>query len=72
MDMKIVKITKQEIKPSKLADGWYTGIQGGYEVVIQLHDSTYTLEVDEGVRGIGYKVVVQIIEGDVHIHDLQN
>jgi len=69
--MKVLKI--EEVRPSvKLPDGNYFGTQGGYNIVIKHNNSTYNLTTDEGIRGVGFKVVVCVDGPDITILYLKN
>lgn len=61
--MKIVSITEQAPQPATLPDGVYSGVWGGYVIVVSYKGKTYELKTAEGVKGIGIKVVVTI-DGD--------
>lgn len=61
--MKILKITEKQPINVTLPDGLYFGTLGGYSIEIQYKNKTYELTVEEGVRGVGFKVVVKIENG---------
>ena len=72
MSGKILSIQKQVPKESTLPDGVYTGTWGGYNIEVRYGGETYDLKTDEGVRGIGFKVVVNIKDGIATFEDLKN
>ena len=55
MKNKITSITEKLPQPAVLPDGFYNGIS--------YKDRKYELHTEEGVRGIGFKVVVEIQNG---------
>ena len=63
MKNKITSITEKLPQPAVLPDGFYNGIWGGYVIEISYKDRKYGLHTEEGVRGIGFKVVVEIQNG---------
>ena len=70
--MKIIKITEKVPKEVKLPDGTYLGIWGGYIIEVKYNDKTYELITEEGVRGIGFKVVVTIKDGIATFNSVNN
>lgn len=60
---KILSIKEKIPVDSTLPDGSYTGIWGGTIIEIQYKGKTYELTTDEGVRGMGFHVVVHIENG---------
>lgn len=69
---KITKITIQVPKESTLPDGLYTGVWGGYIIVVNYDGKNYELTTEEGVRGIGIKVVVTVKDGVAKYEELKN
>ena len=63
MKHKIKSIKEKVPQTATLPDGLYSGIWGGYVIDINFNGKTFELETEEGVRGIGIKVVVQIENG---------
>jgi hypothetical protein len=63
MRNKIKSIKEKVPQVATLPDGYYNGTWGGYVVEIHYKGKTYELETDEGVRGVGIKVVVQVENG---------
>ena len=63
MRNKIISITEKVPKVTTLPDGYYNGIWGGNVIDISYGGKQYELKTLEGVRGIGYKVVVEIKDG---------
>lgn len=69
---KILKIEEKVPRPSKLPDGLYTGVWGGYVIEVRHNDHLYQLTTDEGVRGMGIRVVVNIKGEDMTFTELKN
>jgi len=63
MSNKIVSIKEKVPQIATLPDGTYTGTWGGNNIDVRYKDKCYELTTEEGVRGIGYKVVVHIVNG---------
>jgi hypothetical protein len=63
MRNKVKKITEKVPQIATLPDGYYNGIWGGYSIEVQYKGKTYELETEEGVRGIGFKVIVEVKDG---------
>lgn len=63
MKNKILSITRKIPKETTLPDGFYNGTWGGYVIDITSNGQQYELTTEEGVRGMGIKVVVQIENG---------
>ena len=63
MSGKITKIQEKVPQVSTLPDGTYTGTWGGYTIDVRYKDKSYELTTEEGVRGMGFKVVVHIVDG---------
>lgn len=59
-------------KKSKLPDGIYIGTWGGYTIDVRYHDIQYELTVEEGVRGVGFKVVVVVKDGIATFEEINN
>ena len=70
--MKILKITEKIPKETTLPDGIYAGIWGGSEIELDYKGKTYILTTAEGVRGIGYRVIVEILHGVATAKELSN
>ncbi len=70
--MKIVSITERTPTPATLPDGNYIGIWGGNIIEVKYKNKTYELETEEGVRGIGYKVMVTVKGEDLTFHEVKN
>ena len=69
------KITSIKVKlPQEvtLPDGIYSGIWGGYIIELTYKGKTYELTTEEGVRGMGFKVVVTINNGIATYETLKN
>lgn len=69
---KILKIEEQVPRPAKLPDGKYQGSWSAYTIKIYYNDHYYVLTTDEGVRGLGARVVVTIKGEDMTFEDLKN
>ena len=71
--MDIVRITEYVApKEAFLEDGVYLGTWGGNEIELAHKGKTYQLETSEGVRGIGYKVVVTVKLGIATFTEIKN
>lgn len=70
---KIIKITKIHPKPIVLLeDGVYNGIWGGSIIELTYKGENYELKTEEGVRGMGYKVVVIVSNGEAIFEEVKN
>ena len=69
---KILKIEEKVPQPAVLADGTYQGIWGGNVVEIRHDGRLFELTTDEGVRGIGIRVVVHIVNGEATFSTFAN
>lgn len=69
---KILSIT--ELKPAEvvLPDGIYNGVWGGSEINLSYNGKNYLLKTEEGVRGIGIKVIVIINDGVARYQEVKN
>ena len=63
MRNKVKSITEKVPQVTTLPDGLYNGVWGGYVIEITSEGKQYELATEEGVRGIGIKVVIQIENG---------
>ena len=63
MKNKIKSIKEKVPQISTLPDGYYNGTWGGYVVEVTYKGKVFELETEEGVRGIGFKVIVQVENG---------
>jgi hypothetical protein len=70
MKNKIKSIKEKVTQIAILPDGYYNGIWGGYIIEVQYKGKTFELETEEGVRGIGFKVVVEIKDGVATFDDI--
>lgn len=59
----ITSIREKVPQVATLPDGTYTGTWGGYTIDVRYKDKSYELTTEEGVRGMGYNVVVHIVDG---------
>ena len=60
---KTKSITEKIPHPTSLPDGLYNAVWGGYVIELTHKGRQYELASEEGVRGMGIKVVVQIENG---------
>jgi hypothetical protein len=72
MSNKIKSIKEKVPQITTLPDGMYTGTWGGYVIELHYKGKTYELETEEGVRGMGFKVIVTIKDGVATFEDLKN
>lgn len=70
--MKITAINIKIPKETTLPDGIYSGVWGGYCIDVRYNDKIYELTTEEGVRGIGFRVVVTIKNGVATFEELKN
>lgn len=69
---KILEIREKAPQTAKLPDGCYFGTWGGYVIELSYQGKTYELTTEEGVKGVGIKVVVTIKDGVVTFNELKN
>lgn len=69
---KIIKITESRPTIVTLPDGLYIGTWGGSTIKLSYQDKEYNLETEIGVKGLGYKVVVKIENGEATFEELKN
>lgn len=77
LNLKIMKYSIESIAekiptPSTLPDGLYIGLWGGYVVTVRFNDKTFELKTPEGIRGINFRVVVEIKDGVATFSELKN
>ena len=60
---KILSITEKVPQVTTLPDGNYVGTWGGYIIEVNYKGKTYELTTEEGVRGMGFRVVVTVADG---------
>lgn len=70
--MKIKAIREKRPVDTTLPDGLYTGTWGGYVIELRYKDKTYELETEEGVRGVGFRVLVKIENGIATFEEIKN
>jgi len=58
--MKITAIKEILPQDSTIPDGLYIGDWGGYKITVNYLNKKYELSTEEGVKGIGIKVVVTV------------
>ena len=69
---KILEIREKVPQTTTLPDGSYFGTWGGHVIELSYKGKTYELTTEEGVRGIGYKVVVNIQDGVATFDEIKN
>ena len=69
---KIKAIREKVPQITTLPDGLYNGTWGGYVIDVNYKSKVYELETEEGVRGIGIKVVVSITDGVASFNTIEN
>lgn len=69
---KILSITEKVPQVTTLPDGSYQGTWGGYIIEVTYNGKIYELKTEEGVRGMGFKVVVTIKNGEATFTELKN
>jgi hypothetical protein len=69
---KILEIKEKVPRVTTLPDGNYKGVWGGYVIEVYHDRKTYELTTDEGVRGMGFNVVVCIKDGVGTFMELKN
>ncbi len=72
MSNKILLIREKVPQVATLPDGSYQGLWGGYGIEIRYKDKTYELTTEEGVRGMGIKVVVTVKDGVATFEEIKN
>jgi len=69
---KILEITEKVPQVAKLPDGVYNGTWGGYVIELVYQGKTFQLKTEEGVRGMGFKVVVFVKDGVATYEEINN
>lgn len=69
---KILKIEEKLPQVASIPDGTYQGVWGGYVIEISYQGKTYQLTTEEGVRGMGIKVMVIIKDGVAEFTQVNN
>jgi hypothetical protein len=72
MSNKILSIKEKVPTITTLPDGVYSGTWGGYVIDVNYKGKTYELTTEEGVRGMGFKVMVTITNGVATFDELKN
>ena len=72
MENKIKSIKEKVPQITTLPDGFYNGIWGGYIIQVQYNGRNFELETEEGVRGSGFKVVVQVKNGVASFEEINS
>jgi hypothetical protein len=72
IDMRILEIKEKVPQTTTLPDGSYFGTWGGSVIELDYKGKLYELTTEEGVRGIGYKVVVNIKDGVATFTEIKN
>lgn len=60
---KIKSIKEKVPQVATLPDGYYNGTWSGYVIEVHYKGKTFELETEEGVKSVGFKVVVQVENG---------
>jgi hypothetical protein len=69
---KILEIKEKVPTITTLPDGLYNGTWGGYVIEVHYKGKTYELTTEDGVKGMGIKVVVTIKNGVATFDELKN
>lgn len=69
---KILSIAEKKPVVATLPDGTYNGTWGGYCITVHYDKRTFELTTEEGVRGIGFNVVVTIANGVATFTETKN
>ena len=69
---KILEIREKVPQVTTLPDGFYNGTWGGYVIEVHYKGKTYELTTEEGVKGMGFKVVVSIKDGVATFDEIKN
>lgn len=69
---KILEIKEKVPQTTTLPDGGYMGIWGGHVIELTYKGKTYELTTEEGVKGIGYKVFVNVNDGIATFTEIDN
>ena len=72
MSNKILSIKEKVPQTTTLPDGCYFGTWGGNVIAVAYKGTNYELTTEEGVRGFGIKVIVNIKDGDATFTELKN
>jgi hypothetical protein len=72
MSNKILAIKERVPQVTSLPDGVYMGKWGGYVITVNYNGKTYECETEEGIRGIGFSVVVTIDGGVATFREAKN
>lgn len=70
--MKIKTIKEKVPRETTLPDGIYLGTWGGYCIDLKYKDKFYELSTEDGVRGVGIRVVVTIKDGEATFEETEN
>lgn len=70
--MKIIKITEKIPAAAALPDGIYQGVYGGYIIEVKHDSRIFELHTQDGVRGMGIRVVVTVKNGEATFEYLNN
>ena len=69
---KILEIREKVPQVTTLPDGLYNGTWGGYVIEVHYKRKSYELTTEQGVQGIGFKVVVTIKDGVATFDEIKN
>ena len=64
MKNKVKSIIEKVPQVTTLSDGFYNGVWGGYVIEVTCEGKIFELATEIGVKGIGIKVVVEVIDGE--------
>lgn len=70
MKVKSIKLKVQE--PSVLPDGFYVGTWSAYVIELKVKGQEYQLETEEGIKGLGCRVIVEVKEGIATFKEANN
>ena len=69
---KILEIREKVPQIAMLPDGAYFGTWGGNIIDVSYNGKNYELTTEEGVRGMGIKVVVNVNDGVATFNEFKN
>jgi hypothetical protein len=72
MNNKVKSIREKVPQVTTLPDGYYYGVWGGNIIEIRYKGKTYELETEIGVRGIDFRVVVEVKDGITSFEELNS
>jgi hypothetical protein len=69
---KILEIREKVPQTAMLPDGSYSGTWGGNIIDLSYKGKNYELTTEEGVRGMGIRVVVNVKDGVATFDEIKN